>query len=240
MPSDTHMTARRRRALGAVLATGLAASLAPATAEAKIIELGQTATQPTPTCPSNPCYAVSRTTGYQVKEGKQTDLFIAPQRGRIVAWSIKLGAPTKKQIKFFNTTLGGPPSAQISVFKVAPHLMGTLKSQSPVMPLIDYLGETVQFPLKSSLTVRKGYRVALTVPTWAPALAQGYGSDTSWRASRPKKKCDDTATQTAVNKLGTVTRFNCLYKTARMTYTVTMITDPHGPPKPKKKKKKKG
>ncbi len=238
MPLDTHMTARRRRYLGVVLATGLAASLAPAAADAKIIELGQTSTQPTPTCPSNPCYAVSRTTGYQVKEGTQTDLFTAPRRGRVVAWSIKLGAPTKKQVKFFNTTLGGPPSAGISVIKTAPHLMGTLTGQSPVMPLIDYLGETVQFPLKNSLTVKKGYRVALTVPTWAPALAQGYGSDTSWRASRAKKKCDDTATQTAVTKLGAITQFNCLYKTARMTYTVTMITDPHGPPKPKKTPKK--
>ena len=107
------------------------------------------------------------------------------------------------------------------------------------MPLVDYLGETVQFPLERSLTVKKGYTVALTVPTWAPALAIGFGTDTSWRASRTREQCEDTATQTAITTLGTVTRFLCLYKTARLTYSVTMVTDPHGPKKPVTPKKPK-
>ena len=237
MPFATHSSTRRRRVSRAALAAGLvAAALAPASADAKIIELGQTDTQPVPSCPAKPCLAVSRTTGYQVKVGTTTDMFVAPKRGRIVAWSIILGDPTTKQVKFFNSTLGGAPSAGISVFKPGKYLRGTITGQSPVMPLTDYLGETVQFPLENSLTVLKGYRVALTVPTWAPALAVGFGSDTSWRASRTEDQCDDTSTQTAITKLGVETRFLCLYKTARLTYTVTMITDPHGPPKKKKKK----
>jgi hypothetical protein len=203
----------------------------PAVADAKIIELGQTSTQPVPSCPAKPCLAVSRTTGYQAKVGTQRGVFVAPQRGRIVAWTIALGDPTAKQVKFFNTTLGGPPSAGITVFRPAEHLYGTITGQSPVETLTPYLGETVQFPLEKTLTVKKGYTVALTVPTWAPALAIGFGSDTSWRASRTKKQCDDTSTQTAITTLGTVTRFLCLYKTARLTYTVTMITDPVPPKK---------
>ena len=236
MPYATHTIARRRRVLGTVLAAGAIVAMAPAAADARIIELGQTSTQPVPSCPTKPCLAVSRTTGYQVKVGTTTDMFVAPRRGRIVAWSVILGDPTKKQIKFFNTTLGGEPSAGISVFRPGERLRGTITGQSPVMPLKDYLGETVQFPLKTSLTVLKGYRVALTVPTWAPARAVGFGEDTSWRASRTRKQCDDTNTQTAVTTLGTMTRFLCLYQTARLTYTVTMITEPHGPPKKKKKK----
>lgn len=212
------------------------AAVAPAGADAKIIELGQTTTQPVPSCPTKPCLAVSRTTGYQVKVGETTDMFIAPRKGRIVAWSIILGDPTAKQVKFFNTTLGGEPSAGITVFTPAKDLRGTTTAQSPVMKLADYLGETVQFPLERSLPIKKGQRVALTVPTWAPALAVGFGSDTSWRASRTKDQCDDTSTQTAITTLGAMTRFLCLYKTARLTYTVTMITDPHGPKKKKKKK----
>ena len=39
------------------------------------------------------------------------------------------------------------------------------------------------------------------------------------------------ATQTAITTLGTVTRFMCLYKTARLAYTVTLVTNPHGPKK---------
>lgn len=236
MPFETHKPSRSRGALAAAAAAGLIAGLAPAAASAKIIELGQTSTRPTPSCPAKPCLAVSRTTGYQVKVGEQRDIFTAPRRGKIVAWTIQLGDPTAKQIKFFNTTLGGAPSAGISVFRPAEHLRGTITGQSPVVPLTNYLGETVQFPLATSLSVRKGYRVALTVPTWAPALAVGFGADTSWRASRTQKQCDDTQTQTAVRTLGTVTQFRCLYKTARLTYTATMITEPHGPPKKPRKK----
>jgi len=213
------------------LCAAAALALLPAAADAKIIELGQTSQQPVPSCPAKPCLAVSRTTGYQAKVGTQRGIFVAPQRGRVVAWTIALGDPNAKQVKFFNTTLGGPPSAGITVFRPGEHLYGTITGQSPVMQLTPYLGETVQFPLERSLTVKKGYTVGLTVPTWAPALAIGFGSDTSWRASRTKKQCDDTSTQTAVTTLGTVTRFLCLYKTARLTYSVTMITDPVPPKK---------
>ena len=47
-----------------------------------------------------------------------------------------------------------------------------------------YFGRTVQFPLYTSLLVHKGYVVALTVPTWAPALAIGLDNRNAWRASR--------------------------------------------------------
>jgi hypothetical protein len=220
--SSSHTTGRRL-----VLACLAAAALAPAApAHARIIELGQTAQQPVPSCPAKPCLAVSRTTGSQAKIGPTRGIFVAPRRGKVVAWSISLGKPTKKQIKFFNTTLGGAPSAGISVFRPSDGLRGTITGQSPIEPLTPFLGETVQFPLDQTLTVKKGYTVALTVPTWAPALAVGFGSDTSWRASRTEDQCDDTSTQTAATRLGTTTRFRCLYKTARLTYQVTMITDP--------------
>src|SRR4051812_13681012 len=221
------------------LASVAALALLPAAAEAKIIELGKTASEPTPSCPGKPCLAVSRTTGYQAKVGTERGLFVAPQAGRVVAWTVSLGAPSKKQVAFFNDTLGGPATAGITIVKPGEHLFGTVTGQSPVQQLTPYFGETVQFPLGRSLTVKKGYLVALTVPTWAPALAVGFGNDTSWRASRSKDQCDDTATQTAITTLGTVTRFLCLYKTARLTYTVTIVTNPHGPPKKAKAKKPK-
>ena len=44
--------------------------------------------------------------------------------------------------------------------------------------------------------------VALTVPTWAPALALGFGNDTSWRASRSKAQCTSTSTQTTHTAIG--------------------------------------
>ena len=123
------------------------------------------------------------------------------------------------------------------MFKPGKHLYGTILAQSPISKLTDYLGETVQFPLKTSLDVVKGDRVALTVPTWAPALAFGLDPDVSWRASRSKDQCDNTSMQTAQTSIGKQTRFLCLYKTARLTYTATMISEPHGPKKKTTKKK---
>lgn len=212
-----------------VLASLMALALLPTAADAKIIELGKTATEPTPSCPGKPCLAVSRTTGYQAKVGPDRGLFVAPRAGRIVAWTVSLGAPTKKQVGFFNDTLGGPASAGISVIKPGDRLFGTVTGQSPIQQLQPYFGETVQFPLGRSLTVKKGYTVALNVPTWAPALAVGFGNDTSWRASRTAEQCSDTATQTALMELGKTAQFRCLYRTARLTYSVTMITTPKPP-----------
>ena len=43
--------------------------------------------------------------------------------------------------------------------------------------------------------MKKGQLLALSVPTWAPALQVNLGGDTSWRSSRPKGSCNDTAEQ---------------------------------------------
>jgi hypothetical protein len=220
----------KRSALRAALASA-ALVLMPATADAKIFELGKTATEPTPSCPGKPCLAVSRTTGYQAKVGTEKGLFVAPEDGKVVAWTISLGNPTKKQIAFFDDSLGGPASAGITVMRPGRKLYGRVTGQSPVEQLSPYFGETVQFPLGRALNVKKGYVVALSVPTWAPALAVGFGNDTSWRASRPLGKCLETETQTAQTTPGAITRFRCLYRTAQLTYSATLITEP----KPTKK-----
>jgi hypothetical protein len=207
----------------------LTAALAlPTAASARIVEVGKLAEEPKPSCP-NPCLAVSRTTGYQAKVGEKRDVFTVPADGRIVAWSITLGRPGPKQRKFFNDTLGGKPSAGITILRTGKKLMGRVVGQSPISPLADYYGQTVQFPLENTIEVKKGYVVALTVPTWAPALAVGFGNDTSWRASRSGEKCQDTRTQTAQTRLGALTQYRCLYKTARLTYTATLITNPKKP-----------
>jgi hypothetical protein len=83
----------------------------------------------------------------------------------------------------------------------------------------------VQFPLGRSLNVKKGYVVALSVPTWAPALTALLDDGSSWRASRALDACDDTERQTAQLQLGGLTQYRCLYK-ARLTYSATLITRP--------------
>jgi hypothetical protein len=215
-------TMRLSRPLTAA-ATLAAAAVCAAPASAKIIEVGRT--DAAPACPASPCLALSRTTGYQVKVGDTRGAFTIPADGQLVAWSIALGTPSKKQSAFFTKGLGGAPSAGISLLRPGDHVYSRVMASGPIEQLQPYFGQTVQFPLATSIPVKKGWVVALTVPTWAPALTPLLTDHSAWRASRPAKKCSDTATQTAqLNRLD-LAQYNCLYK-ARLTYSATVITHP--------------
>jgi len=221
-----------RRISIAVLASAGALSLVlPAVAPATLTEVGVIpATTPAtvPSCPASPCLAVSRTTGFQVKVGSARNPLSAPRAGTIVAWSITLGKPNATQIKFFDANEGGPSEAGIAILapQRKPNLTYKLVAQSPLVKLQPYFGETAQFPLETTIPIKKGYVVALTVPSWAPALALGFGNDTSWRASRPKSGCTSTSSQTSQTAVGSAVQYFCLYQTARLTYSATLISTP--------------
>ena len=208
-----------------------ACAAAPTAASAKIVEVGQAPTEAVPTCPASPCLAVSRTTGYQAKVVDSRAHYVIPANGRIVAFSIRLGAPNKRQIKFFEDNFG-KASAGLAIIRRGERLFGRVAGASPVYQLSDYFGQTVQFPLDRSIKVEKGNIIGLTVPTWAPALSTLTEDGSSWRASRGLKACDDTDRQTAQTTIGALTQYRCLYR-ARLTYTATLITDP-APNKPAK------
>jgi hypothetical protein len=203
----------------------LAALACAAPASARIIEIGATAAQATPTCPSSPCLAVSRTTGYQAKVVDDKAAYVAPRNGWIVAWTISLGSPDERQIEFFEENYG-EASAQLAILRRGKRkrLFHRVIGQSPVQELQPYFGQSVQFPLQTSIRVRRGQVVALTVPTWAPALSQLVRDGSFWRASRAKNTCSDTDSQTA-QPMGQRTQYRCGYR-ARLTYSATLITDP--------------
>jgi hypothetical protein len=209
--------------------------VAPAAAPARIIEVGEVATKPAPSCPTSPCEVVSRTTAYQTRIGATRNMFVVPADGRIVAWTITLGTPGKKQQKFFEESLGGAAQAGITILKSGDRYFGRVLAQGTLQTLTPYFGQTVQFPLTTSLPVKKGSIVALSVPTWAPALALGLGRDHVWRASRDVDACDDTQTQSAQIDVQDLTRYKCFYRTARLAYSATLITTPVPPKQPKPK-----
>jgi hypothetical protein len=217
-----------RRPLIAALATA-AALAAPATAAAEVIEVGAIQPASPPSCPARPCLAVSRTTGYQAKIGTTKAPMTIPRTGRIVAWTIALGNPGAQQTTFFNQRLGGESEAQITIINPRSKLRSRVVGQGEPQKLQAYFGATSQFALRTSIRVRKGWVIALTVPTWAPALAVGLGADTSWRASRGRGKCEDTAAQTAQLGPTQLAQYFCLYRTARLMYTATLIPDPVKP-----------
>ena len=209
-------------AAGAALVVALAA---PSAASADVVEIGKATEPGAPSCPKT-CFAVSRTTGYQAKVGTTRGLMTIPKDGYLVAWTISLGKPGKRQTRFFEERLGGESQAYITVLDPSKRLFSRVVAHGTPRRLERFFGETVQFPLPRALRVQKGQVVALTVPTWAPALSVGLGTDTSWRASRGRGQCDDSGVQTA-QQAGANSQYYCLYRTARLAYSATLVTSPY-------------
>jgi hypothetical protein len=227
----------RRRVAIAVLATGclilavaqLGSSAGAATASKTTVVLGETATTPDPSCPSLPCQAVGSVTGFQVSNGQAQLPFRVSRDGKVKSWTLTLAQPTNSQRNFFNGFFGTPPEARLAILR---RVGGTnpprynLRSQGSIHVLSPYLGQTVKFG--ASLKVQKGDIVAITVPTWAPAFAQGLSASNVWRASREPGKCTnstDVRQGEPHQKVGTRGTYGCKYSTARLLYTVTVVED---------------
>ena len=213
-----------RRLFPAVAAIG-AALMLPSAAHAQLIEIGQTSEPATPSCPTD-CLAVTRTTGYQSKIGGPKGGFMrVRQDGRIVAWSISLGNPSKKQIDFFNKYVKGVAQAQITILQPGKQWNQRVVAQGEPQRLAPYFGTSPQFALQRSIPVKKGQLVALTVPTWAPALTSSVADDIEWRGSRRKGTCEETLAHTEQTRLNSTAQYYCVYK-ARLTYSATLVPTP--------------
>jgi hypothetical protein len=219
----------------AVAVAAAAALLVPVTsASARTSELGLGTDNSlgTPSCPSTPCLAVTRTTGYQLVSGSKRNVFVAPRTGRIVAFTLRLGKPTAKQTDFFDQQSGGKSQVRLSILrpiksKVKGQILYKLNAQTDPYMVEKYFGMTAQFPLYTSLLIRKGWVVALTVPTWAPALAvNGLDNTFAWRAARVKPCSDNPERQPPHTTPGSTRQYFCTYRPARLTYSATLISTP--------------
>jgi hypothetical protein len=218
-------------ALGSCLATlvVLAGGAGAATTSDTTVVLGSTATVPDPSCPEMPCQAIGSVTGFQVSNNQAKLPFTVPRDGKVTSWTLTLAQPTGEQRSFFNGFFGTPPQARLAILRRVP---GTepprynLRRQGSVKVLSPYLGQTVRF--SASLPVEKSDIVGLTVPTWAPAFAEGLPANNVWRASREEGKCvnsTDVRQGEAHEKVGTRATYGCRYATARLLYTVTLAVD---------------
>jgi hypothetical protein len=201
----------------------------PTTVPHTTVVLGQTATMPDPSCPELPCQAVGSVTGFQVSTNQSQMPFRVPGAGRVKSWTLTLAQPTSRQRAFFNGFFGMPPEARLSILRRVPATSPpryALRSQGSIHVLTPYLGETVQFG--ASLPVEGGDVVALTIPTWAPAFAQGLPAGNAWRASRLPGKCTNATDVRQGDPQQTVGRratYGCRYRTARLLYTATIVED---------------
>jgi hypothetical protein len=197
LTSDGPRAARILTLLTALLAV-LAMALAPQ-AEAKstkLVELGaRNIDTLKPNCGrefSRDCAVEGKVTAFQSLSARYPGRnFVVPFNGKLVAWSISLAQPTRvdidlnkddvtdypAQLPSFNTIFGAPAQAGIAILrqvelkkKGGPRYK--LVRRSPVQILNRYFGRKVTFALDTPLNVFEGNIVALTIPTWAPALWQ--------------------------------------------------------------------
>lgn len=224
------MSSRRTLVSLGLAVTALAVIPAGASA-AKITEVGTITDGKQPRCP-DACSVVTRTTALPTSVDGNRNAYVVPADGRIVAWSITLGAPSSDDRKALEKQLGRA-SAGLVVLRRGKSVSASVVAGSSVKKLDPYFGGETTFALPRSIAVRKGDTIGLTVPTWAPNLVQGYGTNTSWRASRPAGRCGGTTderkkdyyvdTTLSAGRTGT---FNCLYKAERMAYTATLVPKP--------------
>lgn len=219
--------------LGTGCLVGLVALLGPSAGLAAksqtTVVLGSTSSVPDPSCPNLPCQAVGSVTGFQVSNSQTKLPFRVPRDGKVKAWSLTLAQPTASQRNFFNGFFGVPPEARLAILRRVP---GTdpprynLRSQGAIRVLSPYLGQTVKF--SASLKVLQGDIIGITVPTWAPAFAQGLTSDNVWRASRAPGKCTsstDVRQGEPQERVGRHATYGCKYSTARLLYTATVVEE---------------
>jgi hypothetical protein len=221
----------------------LAALVAVTVAGARVAELGTTLDDHTASCPDN-CQAIGQVSGFQIQQGTRKNPYRLRSYGKVVAFSIKLGKPNASQIDFFNKLFGGPPQVMLTVLKpyvpkkgeAKQPLKYVLAGSSPLFDLTNFFGSEPTFALPRPLSIKPGYIVGITVPTWAPAFAVNLADDMQWRSSRDPKACNDVKQDAAQDIRGSARTYGCVYKTARLLYTVTYIPDPKPTTAPPAKK----
>jgi hypothetical protein len=216
---------RRLLRLAAAAACALAAVLATA-AQADVREIGTSTNDQFPAagCPSQ-CSVIARVTGYQAQFGTARNPFVVPTSGRIVAFTVKLGAPDANQLKYFLHNFGGAPEARIAVLKPVPHHSYVrLAAESEVFDLTNYLGSTPTFALATSVRVSAGSIIALTTPTWAPAFAIKRPTTEAWRSFRTH--CNNNTEPAIHEGFGSARTYSCLYRGARLLYSATFVPNP--------------
>ena len=237
------MTAKALAPILALLVIGGAAAtpLAARSGSPKSIVLGKTERYPDSGCPqTTSCEVVARVTGIQMTANNVTHPFRATKSGRLVSWWLRLPRLRKTQISTFNKLFGGEPKARIAVLRRGKRGRFRLIRQGPPQALQKHLGTRgrTRFPLPEPLGIRKGDYVGLTAVTWLPAFAVNLLPDTdAWLASRPRSRCNTPSSTNrdrftryyrrsqAHKRAGTVKRYKCLYRTARLLYWARMVPD---------------
>jgi hypothetical protein len=227
-----------------LLVGGLA--LVPAAAQAKIVELGQTATPiATPSCPKgvspSQCFIIlTRTTAIQTTSDGVTNPTVVKSNGWIVSFTVglsQLSTNTKTEHNYLRTldsAYGGAPQLALTVLQPGPKNKYTVVAQSGFYHVTPFLGQVLQEPLSlppmfttfTAIPVKKGDVIGLTVPTWAPVLTYNLTSTKfTYRQSRATNCKAAAGSETAQMTVGISTRYLCEYTGTRVEYSATEVVN---------------
>jgi hypothetical protein len=219
----------------AISATALAAALAPTSASAAIVELGATASPVVaPSCPTGVDKAhctiiLTESTALETLSDGVAYPTTVKKAGRVVAFTVGLAKLTKADISGLDSSYGGTSQVGVTVLrpqKPTSQRFFRVVDESPLFHVQPWFGHVVQFPLNTSLAVKAGDVIGLTVPTWAPVLSINLPSKLfQYRASRPNK-CTNFNLQTAQLSIGDTAQYRCFYVRTRVQYTATEVVTP--------------
>jgi hypothetical protein len=229
----------------AAAAALLGFALAAAPASARIIELGVPKTPlVSPTCPSSlppsQCTIIlTRATALEtIRDGFAYPTTVKTA-GQIVAFTVGLSALTsdratrKSYIHSLDTSYGGTTQLAITVLRpVGPKKFRRWQvvGESTMFHVQPFLGQVVQFPLTTSLSVQRGDTIALTTPTWAPVLSILQSTKKfAYRQSRKANCNNPPATDQAQLTPGQSAPYQCDYPGTRVEYSATEVTTPVPP-----------
>jgi hypothetical protein len=223
-----------------------ALALAPASASAQIVELGQTTTPiSAPSCPASlpasQCLIIlTRTTAIQSISDSVTDPTTVKKAGWIVAFTVglsRLSTTPKTEVGFVHTldlAYGGTPQLSLTVLKPGPKNTFSVVAQSGTYHLIPFMGEVLQEPLSlppsfttfTAIPVKPGEVIGVTVPTWAPVLTYNLSaSKFAYRQSRTANCKHPAASQTAQTTIGATASYLCDYTGTRVEYSATEVVN---------------
>jgi hypothetical protein len=221
-------------------------ALAPASASATIVELGQTATPiAPPACPKgvslSQCFIIlTRTTAVQTTSDGVRYPTTVKKNGWIVAFTVglsRLSSDAKTERSVLHTldqAYGGTPQVSITVLKPGLKNKYTVAAQSQTFHVLPFLGQVLQEPLSlpptftqfTALPVKAGDIIGLTIPTWAPVLAYNLSTTKfTYRQSRTSNCSHAAASETAQLTVGESTRYLCEYSGTRVEYSATEVVN---------------
>jgi len=244
---------RMKRLVLALAAAFSAAVAVPGLASAVEIQVGSTTTAlAAPTCPQEAtvqeteqdcAIVLTKTSAYETVSDGVADPDRITTPGVIDSFTLGIsglviqGATLSSELTTLDDNWGGPPAAQLTVLRPVASTSGTrwaVAAQSPVMPLVSYLGGVVEFPLIAPIPVVRGELLAITVPTWAPILTFGltadqfaYSQSHTQIITNGSSSCETTSTATlAQSTLGDQALYTCSFEGTRLEYSALEITAP--------------